>query len=87
MKFKTVSGSVYEIEDGYVTRTNPDRGMRADGKSIQIFNTPIVEVGQPVLLVLESLFQYGHDSYDTPESLVGLVTTRMTSVVTEVYDA
>ena len=50
MKFKTVSGSTYEIQGGTVRRVNEGYGKRADGDWIELFNpNVVVEVGEPVI--------------------------------------
>lgn len=85
MKFRTVSGSEYEIKDGFVRRSNPSYEKRADGKWLRLINSH-VQVGEPAYLVVESLRGYGGDDYGTPDDQADDVTTRTTSTVTEVYD-
>lgn len=96
MKFSTYSGSEYEIVPGYldpgsgiespamVRRVNPSYEKRADGEWTRLVNNPIIEVGQPVILTMTSLSEYGSDDYGTPEEDASPYTTRITSTVTEI---
>jgi hypothetical protein len=86
MIFTTETGSTYEINDDggvpYVRRLNSWYEKRADGEWIKLLNTPKVELGGNVTLVLESLSEYGPDDHGT---IGGGATVRRTSRVTEVW--
>lgn len=88
MKFKTHSGSTYEIVDHpagrMVARLNEDYSKRADGEFVQLHNDPVVEVGQPVFMVLSSLANRGEDDHGTDPAAASTYTYRTTSPVTEV---
>lgn len=94
MKFKTASGSTYEIwsphyenTGTYIRRVNEEHSKRADGDWVPLVNEPTIVVGEQAVLVMESLRPYGGDDYGTPDEAADSVTTRVTSTVTEVYDA
>lgn len=86
MKFKTVSGTVYEIDNTAkpprVRRTkDPDSelpDMRKDGEWNNLWLIPEIRLGEPVTLWLECL------NPDLGEE-EGAVTIRTTSAITEVY--
>lgn len=82
--FTTISGSKYEIKDGLVRRVNPGHTKRADGEWVRLINTPIVEIGEPVLLTMTSLSEYGADDYGTLPEDSSPYTTRVTSLVSSV---
>lgn len=86
MKFTTVSGSEYEIKDGFVRRINPLAGKRADGEWVKLIQEPVIEVGESAILRTESLRKYGPDDYGTPDDQADDVTTRVTSTVTGVWE-
>lgn len=80
MKFKTVSGSQYEIRGNKIRRVNDEFSKRADDAWVTLLSQPILSVGHPVTLILESLSEYEHDDWGG----TGEVTVRVTSTVTEV---
>lgn len=86
MKFKTVSGSEYEIRDGLVRRINPEHEKRADGEWVRLINNPDVRVGECAIVTTESLRRFGGDDYETRDEEANLFSTRITSTVTEVWD-
>ena len=86
MIFTTISGSKYEIKDGLVRRVNPGYTKRADGEWVRLINTPIVEIGEPVLLTMDSLSEYGADDYGTPPEDSSPYTTRVTSLVSSIEE-
>ena len=81
MIFTTYSGSTYEIKDGQVRRLNEGYAKRADGEWVTLSNDPVVEIGEPVVMILESLANRGPDDYGTPEWAADTHTTRVTSPV------
>lgn len=88
MKFKTVSGSHYEIVADRIRRLNPMTEKRGDGEWIKLVRVPYVAVGERVVLTLVSLSKYGADDYGTPISQDSPETVRITSTVVEVsYEA
>lgn len=86
MRFKTVSGSEYEIRGDKIRRLNALAGKRADGEWIRLHNDPEIHVGASGVLIMDSLRDFGHDDNFTPWAETDNVTTRVTSTVTEVYD-
>ena len=82
MRFTTESGSTYEINGSMVRRVNPGYEKRADGEWKELLNEPEIVLGGHVLLVMESLADYGPDDY---VSGGGGPTVRRTSRVTEVW--
>lgn len=86
MRFKTETGSTYEIRGDEIRRLNPDYTKRADGEWVRLLNSPKVEVGYRVLLELEPLHEYGEDDSGVDsQGVVPDVTIRTTSRVTEVW--
>lgn len=89
MKFRTESGSVYEIAelDGleYVRRLNPDYTKRADGDWVRLHLRSEITAGCSVLLVLDSLAGLGPDDNGNPQDNGSDVTQRITSPVEEVW--
>jgi len=92
MRFRTESGSTYEIRDGLdedqktvtvVRRLNPEYTKRADGEWKILLNDPHVEKGFRAVLVMESLSGYGADDHGQEG---GGPTVRTTSIVTEVWE-
>ena len=81
MIFTTYSGSTYEIKDGQVRRLNEGYAKRADGEWVTLSNDPVVEIGEPVVMILESLAIRGPDDYGTPTWAADTHTTRVTSPV------
>lgn len=81
MIFTTYSGSTYEIKDGQVRRLNEGYAKRADGEWVTLANDPVVEIGEPVVMLLESLASRGTDDYGTPAWAADTHTTRVTSPV------
>ncbi len=81
MIFHTETGSTYEISEGKVRRFNADSSKRADGEWVALLNDPQIEVGAPVLFILERLSNYGPDDYGVHD---GFLTTRRTSCVTSI---
>ena len=77
MKFKTETGSEYEINDGLIRRVNDSSELRADGVWVRLYGRSNIEVGYPVELVLESL---------APPGTGSTITRRTTSYVTEIFD-
>lgn len=86
MKFKTKSGSEYEIIADRIRRLNRDAGKRMDGEWVKLVRKPHIEVGYSAYLTLESLAAAGTDDYGTPASEASPFTTRITSTVTEVIN-
>lgn len=93
MKFKTVSGSEYEIRyfigaggSKFIRRINESAEKRADGIWVKLVNDPVIEVGEQAYLVVESLRGYTGDDYGTPDEQADDVTVRTTSTVTEVWN-
>lgn len=84
MKFRTESGSTYEIVGDKIRRLNRDFGKRADGFWIQLAERPTVQVGYPVWIVMESLKEYGPDDYGN--EYAEDVTTRVTTPVTVIQE-
>ena len=90
MKVHTTSGAVYEIEevepgDVRVRRVNDGHVKRGDGEWQRLVGLPVViEDGEPMVLVMESLARYGTDDLSPRFSRVGPVTTRVTTPVTSV---
>lgn len=82
IKFKTVSGSQYEIRGNKIRRVNDEFSKRADDVWVTLLSLPTVTVGRPATLILESLSEYGYDD----RGGTGEVTVRVTSTVTEVHD-
>ena len=81
MIFTTYSGSTYEIKDGQVRRLNEGYAKRADGEWVTLANDPVVEIGEPVVMILESLASRGPDDYGTPAWAADTHTRRVTSPV------
>lgn len=82
MIFKTVSGSIYEIQDNKVRRVNPEHKKRADGDWVELLEAPVVEVGKRVSLAMRSLAELGPDDLDnTVRGDVLSVTSRLTTEV------
>ena len=79
MIFTTYSGSTYEIKDGQVRRLNEGYAKRADGEWVALANDPVVEIGEPVVMILESLASRGPDDYGPPAWAADTHTTRVTS--------
>lgn len=73
MKVRTESGSVYELDGSLVRRSEFTHPLRRDGEWVGLLNTPHVQVGEPMVLVLEPLG-------------AGDATVRRTSLVVEVLD-
>ena len=86
MIFTTYSGSTYEIKDGRVRRLNEGYAKRADGEWVNLANDPVVEIGEPVVMILESLASRGPDDYVTPVWAADTHTTRVTSPVLSTED-
>lgn len=86
MKFRTVSGSEYEIDDGFVRRINTGVEKRADGEWIRLHNNPQVYVGASVIMEMDSLRDFGYDDNYTPWADSGSTTLRTTSIVTEIHN-
>ena len=84
MKFKTVTGSEYEIVADRIRRINPSAEKRRDGEWVKLVRKPYIEVGHSAYLTLESLAEAGTDDYGTPLSEASPFTTRITSTVVEV---
>lgn len=90
MKFKTKTGSEYEIVNhpagDMIRRINASHGKRADGEWVRLYAHSPINVGWGVMLVMQSLTEYGNDDTgfdeedETPEQ-----TTRVTSAVDEVW--
>lgn len=86
MRFKTVSGSEYEIQDGEIRRLNALAGKRADGEWLTLIQEPVIEIGESAIIRTESLRTYGPDDYGTPDGEADPFSTRITSEVTEIYN-
>ena len=90
MRFKTVSGSEYEIVNhpsgSVVRRLNTKYKKRVDGEWVRLLNEPVIEVGGQALLVMPSLSEFGYDDIGTPEELASEYMTRVTSTITEVFE-
>lgn len=87
MIFKTVSGSIYEIQGNKVRRVNPEHKKRADGDWVELLETPVVEIGKRVSLAMRSLAELGPDDLDnTVRGDVLSVTSRLTTEVEWIED-
>lgn len=88
MKFLTESGSIYEIDGNHVRRINEGYEKRADGEWVRLVDPPlIVREGEPVVLRLESLANYGPDDYEnTVQVTPDAETVRVTTPVVRVWD-
>lgn len=84
MKFKTATGSEYEIIADRIRRINPSATKRRDGEWVNLVRKPYIEVGYSAVLTLESLAAEGPDDFGTLLSEATQFTTRTTSTVTEV---
>lgn len=84
MIFITESGSAYEMRGSKVQRVNLDVPLRADGEWVNLHNDPEIVLGSSVVLMLESLSSYGPDSYGN--EVDSLITTRITSPVSKIYE-
>lgn len=86
MRFKTESGSTYEVEGGRIRRLNSDYTKRADGEWWRYFGISPwpVAVGHSVVIAMESLAELGPDDNGSVEP-GSLTTVRTTSRVTEVW--
>lgn len=82
IRVTTETGSRYEIEGAKIRRVNTSAEKRGDGLWLQLANEPIPIVGQPMVLILESLSAMGPD--DSGAVVPGGVTLRRTSWVTAV---
>ena len=87
MIFKTVSGSEYEIQGDKIRRVNTTATKRGDNDWQTLQVQPILTIGMPATLVLDSLSKYGPDDYGTKPEDASPYTIRTTSTVTEVYNA
>jgi hypothetical protein len=89
MKFRTESGSVYElgIVGGVecVRRLNPNYTKRADGEWVRVHNRSEVMVGAAVWLMVESLAHLGSDDTGNDTVEGANVTHRLTTPVEEVW--
>lgn len=83
MRFKTLSGSHYEIQDDRIRRVNENYEKRADGRWLRLLDEPLIDVGWPVVLKLEPLSEIGPDDFGD-EAEASPHTIRITSAVTEV---
>lgn len=90
MKFRTKSGSEYEIVEHpagkVVRRINTNYQKRVDGEWVRLINNPVIEVGEQAVLTMPSLSEFGYDDIGTPEELASEYTTRVTSTITEVFE-
>lgn len=86
MRFTTESGSQYELDEDqkHIRRVNVDHGKRGDGDWLRLYNHTEIEVGVRVLMSLESLAHAGPDDFRTRPEDASAITTRLTTVVTEV---
>lgn len=79
----TTSGAIYEFDKlGQVRRVNDSHVKRGDAEWQKLTNKPTIEVGRPMILVMESLARYGGDDYGTKLEDVSPYTTRRTTAVT-----
>lgn len=78
--FETESGARYWVKGGKVKRLNPDDPKRADGEWVTFFDFPVLDIGFPAILRLESLAAYGADDYGIEATTS--VTTRTTTPLT-----
>lgn len=85
MIFTTVSGSRYQVDGLRVRRTGVGASKRGDGEWLNLIWPPLIEVGSPAVLHLESLHARGPDDLGT-ENPHPTITTRTTSTVTEVTE-
>ena len=83
MKFKTESGSVYEVEPGRVRRVST-YSKRGDNTWVRLKFPPEVALGCRAVLILESLAPLGPDDVGTvrPDK----VTIRTTTPVTKIWE-
>lgn len=70
--FETYSGSRYEINKGRVRRLNPSHRLREDDKWLDVCNTPDIEVGKPVTLILEPLAKDMEVTVRTTSEVTGI---------------
>lgn len=90
MKFKTKTGSEYEIVNhpagDMIRRINASAEKRADGEWVRLYGHSPIEVGHSAVLVMESLARYGSDDtgFDQGDEIT-FQTTRTTSTVDEVW--
>ena len=90
MKFRTKSGSEYEIVEHpagkVVRRINTNYQQRVDGEWVRLLNEPVIEVGGQAILTMPSLSEFGYDDIGTPEELASEYTTRVTSPIIGVFE-
>lgn len=70
MRFGTLSGTIYDIEDGKVRRApnGEDPGMREDGEWVELMvATPYISIGYPAILALAPLGEGGMTIRTTTE--------------------
>lgn len=82
----TESGSAYVFDRKRVQRINDSHSKRGDNEWQNLVNDPHIEVGQPMVLMMESLAKYGVDDWATPADDVSRFTTRHTTVVTAITE-
>lgn len=85
MRFKTETGSEYEMQGALIRRVNTGAEKRGDGKWLLLKNEPHIAIGESALLELEPLAAYGPD--DNGAHVVESTSTwRKTSWVTEIIN-
>lgn len=80
----TKSGAVYEFNGDRVRRVNTSHEKRADGKWVKLIQVipKLPEVGQGMVLIMESLAGWGPD--DAGTSAPSDVTTRTTTPIVDI---
>ena len=80
----TKSGAIYEFKGDQVRRVNPSHERRADGEWVKLIQVipRRPEVGQGMVLVLESLAGFGPD--DTGTNIPSNFTTRSTTAIVDI---
>ena len=86
MRFTTETGTTYEIEDDKVRRVGEYwNTKRADGEWVRLAGgVPEIVVGEPVMLILETLSAYGPDDNgvkNSPSPVTFRKTSRVKSVL------
>lgn len=83
----TESGATYRIDGDRVQRTSANYEKRGDGEWQTLMIDPVITVGEPMVLVMESLVHYGRDDYMTQPEDASPFTTRRTTPVVSVVES